>query len=431
MSTSTIPQLPQVTGLTGDELLEGVQAGTSVRMTARLVANLGGPTGPLGPLGPTGPTGPTGSLGPTGPAGGPTGPSGVEGPTGPTGPNGAFGGPTGPTGVSGPTGPTGVSITGPTGPSVTGPTGPTGPFGVGPTGPTGPNGSTGAGGPTGPTGPAGTVSSVTGTANQVAASPTTGAVVVSLPQNVIVPTPSSGSALVVQGANTLGVPTYAQTVTSGSSGNGCNGLLVQAATSTGDHAVTVKNFAGTATGFDVNGTMNAVVGPPTSGAALQVKGLSTTGASQGQIIQAGTNSSDFALNIQNQAITQSYLQVRGDGALLLAQLANGSLSVASGVVTSSSDVRLKTDIRPFLRGIESLLGIEPIIYKWDASSQIASADDFTGFSAQNIQDNIPEAVSADANGILSLSDRPIIAVLVNAVKHLQAQLDALRESVLG
>jgi hypothetical protein len=43
------------------------------------------------------------------------------------------------------------------------------------------------------------VASVTGTANQVAASPTTGAVVVSLPQNVIIPTPASGVALTVTG----------------------------------------------------------------------------------------------------------------------------------------------------------------------------------------------------------------------------------------
>lgn len=153
MATSTILQLTQAVGVTGEEQVEVAQSqGAPRRVSLKQISSLGGPTGPLGPTGPTGPagtmgitgsTGPTGSIGPTGPASGPTGPTGTVGATGPTGPNGAFGGPTGPTGVGGPTGPTGIS--GPTG-SI----GPTGPTGIGATGPTGPSGS----GPTGPTGPA-------------------------------------------------------------------------------------------------------------------------------------------------------------------------------------------------------------------------------------------------------------------------------------
>jgi hypothetical protein len=107
--------LPQSVALVGDEQLEIVQAGTSMRTTVSQISALGGPTGPPG----NGPTGPTGA--------------GVPGPTGPTG----FG-PTGPSGT-GPTGPTGAGAPGPTGPSGTGPTGPTGGIGAfGPTGPTGP-----------------------------------------------------------------------------------------------------------------------------------------------------------------------------------------------------------------------------------------------------------------------------------------------------
>lgn len=127
MATESIPQLPQAIGVTGAEQLEAVQGSTSVRLTAKQIAALGGPTGPTGTAGNIGPTGPTGF--------GPTGPTGVSGPTGPGGPSG---GPTGPTGVQGPTGPSGTGPTGPTGPSITGPTGSTGPSGTGPTGPTGP-----------------------------------------------------------------------------------------------------------------------------------------------------------------------------------------------------------------------------------------------------------------------------------------------------
>lgn len=43
---------------------------------------------------------------------------------------------------------------------------------------------------------------------------------------------------------------------------------------------------------------------------------------------------------------------------------------------------------------------------------------YYGFSAQNIQENIPEAISQDKNGYLTLSDRPILATLVNSIKEL-------------
>lgn len=148
MSTANIPKLPQVIGLTGDELLECVQANVSSRVTLDQISRRGGPTGPTGPIGPTGPAGTNGNIGPTGS----TGPTGTGGPTGP---GGASGGPTGPTGVAGPTGPSGA---GPTGPPGVGATGPTGPIGIaGPTGPTGTQGPIGPTGPsgTGPTGPTG------------------------------------------------------------------------------------------------------------------------------------------------------------------------------------------------------------------------------------------------------------------------------------
>ena len=142
MGNVTIPMLPQSVALVGDEQLEIVQAGTSMRTTVLQIANLGGPTGPpgAGPTGPIGPTGPSGGgpTGPTGPASGPTGPTGTGGPTGPSG--------------GGPTGPTGAGAPGPTGPIGSGPTGPTG--GIGALGPTGAGGPTGPSG-TGPTGPTG------------------------------------------------------------------------------------------------------------------------------------------------------------------------------------------------------------------------------------------------------------------------------------
>lgn len=76
-----------------------------------------GDTGPAGETGPTGPTGPQGTTGLTGAAGaagatGPTGPTGATGDVGPTGPQGTTGltGAVGPTGATGSTGPAGQDL---------------------------------------------------------------------------------------------------------------------------------------------------------------------------------------------------------------------------------------------------------------------------------------------------------------------------------
>jgi hypothetical protein len=63
MATSTIPQLTQAIAITGDEQMEAVQAGTSVRVTTAQIAALGAL------IGPSGPQGLTGAIGPTGPSG--------------------------------------------------------------------------------------------------------------------------------------------------------------------------------------------------------------------------------------------------------------------------------------------------------------------------------------------------------------------------
>lgn len=55
MANVTILQLPQANGLTGTEQIEGVQAGTSVRIPLSALAALA--PGPPGPVGPTGPAG--------------------------------------------------------------------------------------------------------------------------------------------------------------------------------------------------------------------------------------------------------------------------------------------------------------------------------------------------------------------------------------
>lgn len=107
----------------------------------------------------------------------------------------------------------------------------------------------------------------------------------------------------------------------------------------------------------------------------------------------------------------------------LAHLGSGSVqSDASGNLSVSSDERLKIIDGEFTRSIEALRQIAPIFYRWNERSGMDQINRYVGFSAQNVQAHIPEAVGTDAEGLLTLSDRGLLATIVNAIKNIDQRL---------
>lgn len=103
-------------------------------------------------------------------------------------------------------------------------------------------------------------------------------------------------------------------------------------------------------------------------------------------------------------------------------------SDASGNLTSVSDETLKTNIRPFTKGLNEITQINPILFGYSKESGLdQSKNNYPGFSAQNIKSVIPETVGDNGKGKLTLDDRGIIAAMVNAIKQQQQQIKALTE----
>ena len=150
--------------------------------------------------------------------------------------------------------------------------------------------------------------------------------------------------------------------------------------------------------------------------------------------------------------TSSILAIRISGAALrFAGYGAGTLVTdSSGNVTASSDRRLKNVSGKFTRGLDAILQIQPKVFTWKPESGMNPDDINVGFIAQDVQPAIPEAVGSmktvdteeddgtgkkvkktkrEASEFLTLSDRPIIAALVNAVKELKAENDDLRARV--
>lgn len=102
---------------------------------------------------------------------------------------------------------------------------------------------------------------------------------------------------------------------------------------------------------------------------------------------------------------------------------------ASGNISSVSDERMKIIQGKYTAGLKELMGIEPINYKWNKKSGMETKHTYAGFSAQNIQKVMPDAVYANKEGTLSFNDRAILAAAVNAIKELNAKVIGLKAKV--
>ena len=94
-----------------------------------------------------------------------------------------------------------------------------------------------------------------------------------------------------------------------------------------------------------------------------------------------------------------------------------------------SDARVKSDIKPYGRGLKDIMGLEPSTYRYTPQSGTKDNSVRAGFVAQNVQAFIPEAVVKRQDGMLEVSDRPIISALVNAIKEQQQEIEELKKAV--
>lgn len=91
----------------------------------------------------------------------------------------------------------------------------------------------------------------------------------------------------------------------------------------------------------------------------------------------------------------------------------------------SSDIRFKKNIEEAAYGLSEIEQITPIKYERDEDD----APPQIGFSAQELQDIIPEMVE-DVDEQLSITPDSLIPVLVNAVKELSARVKELESKVV-
>lgn len=119
--------------------------------------------------------------------------------------------------------------------------------------------------------------------------------------------------------------------------------------------------------------------------------------------------------------------------------ANGSLTAAGEVVASGqvrgasirslSDRRLKRDLAPVCIEDEKWEKIRAYRYRFCFEKD--GAQKHVGLLAQEVAEVLPEAVTADAEGTLSLDYNAVVAVLVDRLHRLEAEVRRLRRDATG
>ncbi len=90
----------------------------------------------------------------------------------------------------------------------------------------------------------------------------------------------------------------------------------------------------------------------------------------------------------------------------------------------SSDRILKTNIRVLEGALDKVLQLQGVSFDWKETGEPS-----IGLIAQDVEKVYPEAVSTSAEGIKSIDYSKLVAVLIEAVKEQQVQIDALEQEV--
>jgi hypothetical protein len=104
---------------------------------------------------------------------------------------------------------------------------------------------------------------------------------------------------------------------------------------------------------------------------------------------------------------------------------NGSAGTQCTVVTGtgwscSSDARLKQNITGLGSATNIINGLKPVTYQWNGGSETQY-----GFIAQDIQNVLPDLVTTNSDGYLSLSKDEILPFVVKSIQETNARIDGL------
>ena len=203
-------------------------------------------------------------------------------------------------------------------------------------------------------------------------------------------------------------------------------------TSAPNSTLTVGNSIGTIPGeISINPAFTS-----NEGGQINIR-KSLNGSTADWIIdQYGTTSSDARLRIFNSIAETNGITIMENGNIGMGSLTPSvRLQVAGDIIANSiagsSDARFKTNITPIENPLQKVLQLRGVNFDWKTTefpTRSFSENRSVGFIAQEVEKVLPEVVQTEKNteGYKSVQYDKVVALLVEAIKEQQKQIDSLK-----
>jgi hypothetical protein len=215
------------------------------------------------------------------------------------------------------------------------------------------------------------------------------------------------------------------------SGNFVAGTITAALTGNASTATTLQT-ARTINGVSFNGAANITVADatklPLAGGAMTGP-ITTTSTFDGRDVSVdGTKLDGIAAGATNVTNNNQITNGAGYTTYTANQAVDTSSSVTFSSVTAAtinttSDIRLKDNIRTFESAMDVVSQLRGVRFAWKETGV-----ETVGLIAQEVEKVLPELIGTNADtGLKSVSYSNMVAVLIEAVKELKAEIEELKK----
>lgn len=195
---------------------------------------------------------------------------------------------------------------------------------------------------------------------------------------------------------------------------------------------TTVNFAGAASTLKMGASNTSMIvggGSANASSVLTVnQSTSSSGTTGITLAQAGTGQNGLFLT-RSGGTTASWTlyqpQSSSDfriysGSDLMTLTSAGNVTFA-GTMTSNSDASLKTNVETISNALDKVLALRGVMF-----DRISTGQREVGTIAQEVEQVVPELVFTDENGIKSVAYANTVALLIEAIKEQQTQINQLK-----
>jgi hypothetical protein len=142
-------------------------------------------------------------------------------------------------------------------------------------------------------------------------------------------------------------------------------------------------------------------------------------------ITSSTSSGDLTFKVRQDNSMVTYMTIDGEGEQIdVAKNMVSTADITAVNFNTTSDASLKTNISTFANPLDTINSLRGVAFDW-----INSGKSEIGVIAQEVEKVLPDLVSTNKEGIKSVKYGNLIAVLIEAVKDQQSQINELKSKL--